>query len=846
MIRKGERGRLVPICGLALVCAALSACTNRLYEIIREDTLPKLPELIVLLESRELSAAETVDFGSTVKDLPKEITFRIENRGEGDLNLTGDPKRVEIGVQSGSAFTVAEQPEAKVIPGTSTSFVIRFLPTAEREYSATVIVTNNDESQGSFSFAVVGAGTLQPEPEMELEQAGGSLVSGGSFDYGDVVMDPFVFYSSEVEFTVRNLGSADLLLSNTPRVSVTGSSTYAVKTQPSAVIAPGGATSFILSFTPLLEITHEATVSILSNDPDEGLFSFSVSGNGTKPDVIVRLDGADFGADGTFDFGAEMVGQSSRPVEFVIENTGTGPLNVVAVLLSDGDTGDFSVDTTGMDSVVVAGGSTSFTVSAVPLSAGTRSASVVVASHDEDESSYRFTVTAESLWGVDFGDSTESSAEDGSFTMDTAGNLYFVYTRSSGGGSDWRVVKCNSSGTVAWALDIDGGGSPLSRDSVRGVAVDNAGSTVYVFGTGEDLVGSDSGFDWWIKKFSSLGVELDFNPLPDEYPGSGAEPYNSTNGLDRVFDGSTTTASTPVARARAIALDLSGNVYVTGEASFLVYSASGSMDWWIKKFSSSGEELDINPLPDNYPGSGTEPYNSTNGLDRVLDGSGGVDIPYAITVSSGNDIYVVGSGTDLVSGTSGEDWWVKKFDSSGSELWEKKYDANGSADSAYAVAVSGVNVYVAGSGYDAVAADTGSDWWIKKLNSSGVEQDYNPLPDNYRGSGTEPYNSTNGLDRLFDYDGDNDIIYDLEIHGLDLYAAGRGRTSGPQVCYDWWIKRLYSSGSDDTVYWDKKLDYGRGSDSAIAIEIDSSGNVFVAGSVQPDSASASEFIVFGF
>ena len=43
-------------------------------------------------------------------------------------------------------------------------------------------------------------------------------------------------------------------------------------------------------------------------------------------------------------------------------------------------------------------------------------------------------------------------------------------------------------------------------------------------------------------------------------------------------------------------------------------------------------------------------------------GSDGTDIAYDVAVDEdGAGIYVIGYGTNLVSGSSGTDWWIKKF-----------------------------------------------------------------------------------------------------------------------------------------------------------------------------------------
>ena len=60
-------------------------------------------------------------------------------------------------------------------------------------------------------------------------------------------------------------------------------------------------------------------------------------------------------------------------------------------------------------------------------------------------------------------------------------------------------------------------------------------------------------------------------------------------------------------------------------------------------------------------------------------------------IDNNDNVYVVGYGNKLASGTSSYDWWIKKFDSSGAEdivNWNKNFTSAGSnADQAWSVAI---------------------------------------------------------------------------------------------------------------------------------------------------------------
>lgn len=84
-------------------------------------------------------------------------------------------------------------------------------------------------------------------------------------------------------FTISNSGSVDLVLSGSPRVAISGPAEAdfsLVAGGPSTPVAPNSTVSFTLRFTPTAGGLRSATVSIQSNDMNEGLYTFTVQGIG--------------------------------------------------------------------------------------------------------------------------------------------------------------------------------------------------------------------------------------------------------------------------------------------------------------------------------------------------------------------------------------------------------------------------------------------------------------------------------------------------------------------------------------------------------------------------------------
>ena len=246
--------------------------------------------------------------------------------------------------------------------------------------------------------------------------------------------------------------------------------------------------------------------------------------------------------------------------------------------------------------------------------------------------------------------------------LDNSGNIYVTgYSEGSGTYYDYATVKYDSSGVEQWVRRYNGPGN--SWDEAYAIALDNSGNAYVTGGS----VGSGASYDYATVKYDSSGVEQ----WVARYNGPG-------NWRDYAW---------------AIALDNSGNVYVTGGS----WGSGTFHDYATVKYDSSG----VVQWVARYNG-------PTNYDDRAR----------AIALDNSGNIYVTGGSR--VSGTS-YDYATVKYDSSGVEQWVERYNGPGdSLDYAYAIALddSG-NVYVTGG---SVGSGTYSDYATVKYDSSGVEQ----------------------------------------------------------------------------------------------------------------------------
>ncbi|GAG64817.1 unnamed protein product, partial [marine sediment metagenome] len=223
--------------------------------------------------------------------------------------------------------------------------------------------------------------------------------------------------------------------------------------------------------------------------------------------------------------------------------------------------------------------------------------------------------------------------------LDNSGNIYVTgESYDSDTWPDYATVKYDSSGVEQWVARYNGPGD--SYDRAHAIALDNSGN-IYVTG---QSIGSGTNYDYATVKYDSSGVEQ----WVARYNGPG-------NSWDYAY---------------AIALDNSGNIYVTGYS-----GGSGTYeDYATVKYDSSGVEQWVA----RYNGPG-------NDWDRA----------YAIALDNSGNIYVTGGSRG--SGTY-VDYATVKYDSSGVEQWVARCNGPGdSLDYAYAIALDNSgNVYVTG------------------------------------------------------------------------------------------------------------------------------------------------------
>jgi len=400
-------------------------------------------------------------------------------------------------------------------------------------------------------------------------------------------------------------------------------------------------------------------------------------------------------------------------------------------------------------------------------------------------------------------DGAQSTGDSGvDIVVDPDGNIYVTGSATwENQYSDYSTIKYDPLGIPLWIARYDG--PSHNSDQPEAMVIDED-RNIYVTGRSKD---DASDWDYLTVKYDTDGNEL----WTARYNGTG-------NDWDRAF---------------AIAVDPSGNVFVTGYSENL-----DDKDFVTVKYDSSGRQQWV----DRYNGPG---YDDDEG--------------YAITTDTEGYAYVTGWSKELNPTC---DYLTIKFDPMGNREWIAHYNGTGNwYDHARTIAVDQEgNVYVSGgsTGESGASQDyttikyspDGDEFWVARYD--GIVSDLDAvtamiLDENGNvyvtgqsmgyGEGysydhvTIKYDNDGNQQWLARYNGPGnywDEAYDLVLDNEgNVYTTGF--CTGGWTGWDYVTLKYNSAGVQQWVICYDGPDYGWGDDIASAMAIDTEGNVIITG-----------------
>ncbi len=317
-------------------------------------------------------------------------TFTILNTGATALTIGA----ITFSGTNPGDFSITTPPSASVAGYSSTTFVVRFTPGAAGARSAIMSIVNNDANENPYDFTLQGTGVAQ---EIDIQGNATSIVSG---DLTPTTADWTDFSNVAITrtFTIRNTGTMNLTI-GTITISGANPGDFSISTAPSAIVAGTTTSTFVITFAPTVVGVRTATITIPNNDSNESSYTFGISATSTSEIAISGLftnivDGdASPSQDDWTDFGSVSIENGNVLANYVITNTGTGPLVLGAITIAGANASDFTV-TSAPAASVASGGSTIMQISFNPTVLGVKTATISIANNDIDENPFNFSITA--------------------------------------------------------------------------------------------------------------------------------------------------------------------------------------------------------------------------------------------------------------------------------------------------------------------------------------------------------------------------------------------------------------------------------------------------------------------
>ncbi|MDD4248563.1 MAG: PKD domain-containing protein, partial [Methanosarcina sp.] len=335
------------------------------------------------------------------------------------------------------------------------------------------------------------------------------------------------------------------------------------------------------------------------------------------------------------------------------------------------------------------------------------------------------------------------------------------------GGSDYWVVKLDTTGNIVWQKSL--GGS--SYDNAYSIQQTSDGGYIVAGESNSndgDVTGNHGGFDYWVVKLDTTGNIVWQKSLG----GSGGELAES---IQQTSDGGYIVAG----YSRSTDGDVTGN--------------HGGYDYWVVKLDTTGNIV----------------------WQKSLGGSDH-DYAYSIQQTSDGGYIVAGDSRsndgDVTGNHGGYDSWVVKLDTTGNIVWQKCLGGSIS-DNAYSIQQTSDGGYIvagySGSTDGDVTGNHGEfDYWVVKLDTTG-----NIVWQKSLGGSDDEYAES------IQQTSDGGYIVAGESNSNDGDVTGNHGES------DYWVVKLDTTGN---IVWQKSLG-GSDWDDAYSIQQTSDGGYIVAG-----------------
>ena len=213
----------------------------------------------------------------------------LNSSATGNLEVGGDVDVFKVMLTAAGTLTINSSGSTDVVgtllnsAGTalSTDDNGAGTPNFRLTYTATAATTlfvkvagKTTTTTGGYGVAASFSGSSTPlVGDIDIRSGTTVVPMDGSIDFGTRALNVAALSKT---ITIANTGKAALAINS---VSLTGSG-FSITTQPAKSIAAAKTTGFTVAFKPTSAGAQTATLTIVSNDPDENPFTVNLTGNG--------------------------------------------------------------------------------------------------------------------------------------------------------------------------------------------------------------------------------------------------------------------------------------------------------------------------------------------------------------------------------------------------------------------------------------------------------------------------------------------------------------------------------------------------------------------------------------
>jgi hypothetical protein len=415
-----------------------------------------------------------VNFGSLAIGNSSLISVTLTNTGTGSVAISS-------GSASGAGFSMSGLSATTLNAGQSTSFTVKFAPTASGAVTGSVSIASNAPGGSPLAIPLSGTAT-QPQPGLTINPA--------SVPFGNISVGS----SSSQNVTLTNTGNAT--------VNITGATAsgagFGLGGLGAQSINPGASVTFSARFAPTTAGSVTGSISISSNAPNSPA-KITLSGAGAQGQLSANPSSASFGTVST---------GSSNSQTITLSNAGSA-----AVSVSQANVTGAAFSISGMTSLPITinpGANKAFNVVFAPTTSGSATGTVQLVSNAPNSAiSIALSGTGQTATQVLSANPSSlnfSSVNDGSsatlnVTLTNTGNSNVTISGATASGTGFSAsgavgTTLTPSQTATLAVTF----APTSTGAVTGsVAVNSNASNspkISVSGTGVQQTSHTVGVSW--------------------------------------------------------------------------------------------------------------------------------------------------------------------------------------------------------------------------------------------------------------------------------------------------------------------------------------------------------------